>query len=147
MGAGKQAPSTVRQVSLSAGFDCAPQQCPADCTSANRDHNLVGAGGLFGGSRMTGLGCLGYVPGIDQPIADFRCERKALFERDESGIAMNQHEIEVIANPIDDLLGTPRVARQNYDVAQRTKNERPGKPRPGGFDQPIKLKTKRPAAN
>ena len=59
---------------------------------------------------------------------------------------MNQHEIEIIANPIDDLLGTPRVARQDHDIAQRTKNERPGTPRPGGFDQPIKLKTKRPAA-
>ena len=89
---------------------------------------------------------LGYVAGIDQLIADFRCEREAVFERDECGIAMNQHEIEIIANPFDDLGRTSRVVRQNHDVAQRTKDERPGTSRPGGLDQPIEFKAKRSAA-
>src|SRR5207253_6554072 len=144
--AGKQAPSKVRQASLPAGLDGGTQQRTADGTSANRDQNLVGPSGLVRGSRITTLMDLGYVAGIDQLIADFRCEREAVFERDECGIAMNQHEIEIIANPFNDLGRTSRVVRQNHDVAQRTKDERPGTSRPGGLDQPIEFKAKRSAA-
>ena len=59
---------------------------------------------------------------------------------------MNQHKVEPIADALYDLLEALWITWRDDDVPQRTQHERPRVPRPGGFDQPVQLEAKCPAA-
>ena len=80
-----------------------------------------------------------HIPGIDQPVGDLRCHWKARIERDQPGVAMHQHRVELAAHALDGLAVPRRVVAHHDDVAHRADQPRPRRGGMHRLDQRVEL--------
>src|SRR5439155_12086593 len=84
------------------------------------------------------------ISGINQTVGDLRGGGEALVQRYELGIAVDEHEIEIVPHPVDDIAAARWVVGHNHNVAERTEYPGPRTACSSRFEQRFELKAERP---